>query len=139
MATTTTVKEVDLLKKPSSARREMALYRLRVGVTGTYLTGTKPSFDVLAALEAFGRQAESAVVIPAAGCMLFGDYYDGTNRYTAPNANIALSSTGNKVVTFRVDSGATNGAAGTEIADATALSGEFEFVVAVAQTAAKSL
>lgn len=138
MATTTTVKEIDLLKKPSAAKRELALYRLRVGVSGTYATAGKPNFDILAALEAFGRQAESAVSIPAGGVVLFGDYWDGTTRYTAPNAQIALSGTGNKVATFRVDSGAQNGAAGAEIADGTALASEFEFLVAVDQTAAKS-
>lgn len=126
MATTTTVQAVDQMKNEDVAG-ELRVYRITAYVTGTYLTGTKPSFDILAALQQ-RHQGISAVDVKKV--VTLRDYRTSTGtRYTAPNANIALSSTGNKVATFRIDTGETNGDASAEIADATALDGYFQFLV----------
>lgn len=130
MATTQTVTGVDLIKGESGPKAELYAYRVRVRVTGTYDSAGRPNFDTLVdALQAFGHQGVTAVSTPARGVVCFRDYVSGATRYTAANANIALSSTGNKVVTFQLHSGATNGAAGSEIADTTAVDGEVEFLV----------
>lgn len=130
MATTNTVVGITTRKGPHVQGGELHAFEVAVKVVGTYLTASKPTFDFLAALEASHRQGISALKLKLG--VLFQDYNDGTNRYTAPNANIVLSSTGNKVVTFRVDTtDAThsNGDQNAEIADATALSGIFSFML----------
>lgn len=129
MATTTTVTEIDLLKGPSDPKRELRAYRVRVRVSGTYDSAGRPSFDLSAALQSIGRQGVTGVTTPTRGAVCFGDYVSGATRYTVANANITLGGTGNKDVTFQLHSGATNGATGTEIADATAVDGEVEILV----------
>ena len=132
MATTQTVVAVNQLKGPHVGA-DLHCYEVVVYVSGTYLTGTKPNFDILAALQA-QHEGVSAVAVKKA--VAWQDYNDGTNVYTASNAVIALSSTGNKVCTFTVESGATDGDTGTEVSDSTALAGYFSFLIVTTVTGA---
>lgn len=132
MATTTTVIGVNQLKGPHIGA-DLHCYEVVVLVDGTYATAGKPNFDMLATLQA-QHEGVSAVAVKAV--TTFQDYNDGTNVYTAPNASIALSSTGNKTVTFPIHSGATDGGTGSEIADSTAVHGFFSFVVVTGATGA---
>lgn len=136
MATTQTVNSVDQIKGNSTAG-EQHVYQIPVTLAGTYLTASKPNFSILSALQA-AHGGITAVNVKRVA--LLRDYNDGTNRYTAPNANLVLSTVAsgstNDVLTFRVDSGATNGTAGSEVADATALNGVFVFLVVAEVTGA---
>jgi hypothetical protein len=136
MATTQTVLGIDQLKG-ASVTGELHVYQIPVRVNGTYLTGTKPTFNIFAALQAM-RMGISAVDVKKV--VVLRDYNDGTNRYTAPNANIVLANVNtncvNDRVTFRMDSGETNGDASAEIADATALDGVMIFLVVCEVTGA---
>lgn len=132
MATTTTVAAINQFKGPHIGA-DLHAYEVVVQVTGTYLTATKPSFDILAGLQA---QHEGVSDVAVKSAVAWQDYNDGTNVYTASNAVIALSGTHNKVVTFTVESGATDGDTGSEVADATALSGFFSFIVITKVTGA---
>lgn len=111
---------------------DLYLVEIPVQLSGTYLTGTKPSFNILTALLNAGMGIASCKV---KAVFLFRDFYDGTTRYTAPNAQISLSTLNsgctNDVVTFRVDatdSTHANGDTNTEVADATSLVGFFSFI-----------
>jgi hypothetical protein len=53
----------------------------------------------------------------------------GGSRLTAPNGDVVLSDTGNKTATFHLSDAATNGDAGAEVADATAINHCFTFAV----------
>lgn len=132
MATTTTVVGLNQLKGPHTGG-DLHCYEVVVLVDGTYATASKPNFDMLAALQA-QHEGVSAVAVKAA--TTFQDYNDGTNVYTAANAVTALSGTGNKVITFTVESGATDGGTGSEVADNTALHGFFSFIVTLGITGA---
>lgn len=137
MATVQSVGGIDQAKGPSGAQGELRIYQVPVKVTGTYATASKPSFDLLAELQAQKHMAVSAVNVKSV--FLLRDYYDGTTRYTAPNAQIVLSGTGNKVATFRIDSTDSthsNGDSNSEISDSTALAGVFVFGVVCSITAA---
>ena len=123
MATTTTVVGINQLKGPHPGG-DLHCYEVVAHVTGTYATAGKPSFDMLAALQALHGGA-SAVSVKKA--VAFQDYNDGTNVYTASNGGITIGSS--KTVTFTVESGATDGDTGSEVADATALAGYFSFIV----------
>jgi hypothetical protein len=136
MATTQTAYSPDNLKGAPQAGQLRAVL-LAVTVSGGYLTASKPSFDIAAVL---GLRRESMASVNVKRVTAFVDGIDGSsgsNRYTASNANIVLSSTGsstNNVVTFRIDSGATNGDTGTEIADTTALNHTFQFLCVLTET-----
>ena len=137
MATTQTVLGIDQVKGPSGAQGELRLYQFPVRLDGTYATASKPTFDVLASLQSGKHMGATAVNVKKA--FLLRDYYDGTNRYTAPNANIALSGSGNTTVTFRLDTtdgSHSNGDANSEIADSTALAGVIVIGVVCSITAA---
>lgn len=125
MATTQTVLGIPLAKGPHSGAA-LLCYEVAVKVSGTYLTASKPNFDVLAALQA---QHEGISAVAVKRVTAWQDGNDGSTIYTASNAVIALSGTGNKVTTFTIESGATNGDTGTEIADGTALNHVFSFLV----------
>ena len=129
MATTNTVLAVNLVKGPHSGA-DLYVYEVCVGLSGAYATGTKPNFNMLTALQA-QNQAVSAVAVKSV--TTFQDYDDGTNVYTADNAEIVLSSTGNKLVTFSMDSGATDGDSGSELSTPT-LAGEISFIVVTGVT-----
>lgn len=138
MATTQTARGMDSVKGPysgSPASTPMHLIRISVNVNGSYDHTARPSFDLAAALEASGHGGWTAVNVLWAKA--FGDYNDGTNALTAANAGIALTSTGsntNNVVTFQLQSGAVNGATGTEVADTTAINGDVGFIFGVQLT-----
>lgn len=129
MATTTTIQGVDQLKGDSLGS-ELHVYQITAYVTGTYLTATKPNFNILTALQA---RHQGITAVDVKKVVALRDYRVSTTRYTAPNAQIALSNVNtscvNDKVVFEVDSGETNGDTGTEIADATALDGYFTFLV----------
>lgn len=133
MATTATVIAVDQVKGNTGPTGELHAYQVSVQCSGAYATATKPSFDILAALQTFGRQGVSAARVVSVAC--FRDAFTSAAvRQTAPNANIALSSTGNKVATFRIDAAPSasqqNGTGGgSEVADTTVCDGTFEFLV----------
>jgi hypothetical protein len=134
MSTTQTVLAVNQLKGPHQGG-ELHAFEIAVLVDGTYATdgGT---FDVLAALQAQHEGGITAVAVKAV--TLFQDYNDGTNRYTAPNADTTLSGTGNKTVTFELwtGTGATNGdeGSGSEVTNTTAVHGVVTFIVVTAIT-----
>lgn len=135
MSTTTTVKSINVMKGFHQGSDLRAL-EVAVLVDGTYATASKPNFDVLAALQTQHFNVTPALSsLQVAAAVLWQDGNDGTNRYTAPNSQIALSGTGNKVVTFRIDSGATDGlGGGSEITDSTALHHVFSFLVVASFT-----
>lgn len=133
MSTTTTVENIALRKGPHVVGGELYALELAVKVAGTYAAAGRPSFDVLAALEAARKQGISAVSVKSV--TLFQDGNDGTNRYTVANGDITLSGTGDKVSTFKISSGATNGdSGGSEISDSTAVNHIFTFLVVCAIT-----
>ncbi|TXH41903.1 MAG: hypothetical protein E6Q97_36675 [Desulfurellales bacterium] len=126
MATTTTVKTVNLIKGPSQ-KDETRAYEISVYVSGTYETATKPSFSVLTALQTRYEGISACTVQRVAVLRDYRVTASGTETvYTAPTAQLSLST---PTVTFRVDSGATGGATGTEISDGTSLAGYFVFLV----------
>lgn len=127
MATTTTVLNITERKGPHVLGGKLHCLEVAVKVTGTYAAAGRPSFDLLAALQTARRQGISAVSVKKVVAFQDGD--DGTNVYTAANANIVLSGTGSKVTTFQIQSGATNGDTGSEIADSTAVNHVFSFIV----------
>lgn len=130
MATTTTVVAINQLKGPHPGG-DLHAYEVVAHVTGTYATATKPSFDFLAAIQAM-HEGVSAVSVK--GALAFQDYDDGTNVYTASNAVTAIGSS--KTVTWTVESGATDGGTGSEVADGTSLAGYFSFLVVATVTGA---
>src|ERR1051325_512708 len=103
------------------------LYAMRfdVQVTGAYSSAGDPNFDMLAAIQAHMHQGISAVSVKSIA--LYQDGIDGISgaRITAPNADGALSGTGNKVYTFELwtGTGATDGdqGSGAEVVDTTVL------------------
>jgi hypothetical protein len=137
MATTQTTFPLENLKGTTQGGQLRAVL-VPVLVSGTYLTASKPNFDIAAAL-GVKREALSSINVKKVIAFVDGvDGASGASRYTASNANIVLSSTGsstNNVCTFRIDSGATNGdSGGSEIADATALNHVFMFLAVIAET-----
>ena len=129
MATTTTLVGIPTAKGRTQGQ-DMSVYEALVYVTGTYATASKPSYDVLAALQS-QHDGISSVTLQSSQVIVDGN--DGTNRYTAPDAYVSISGS---VATFRIDSGAVNGATGTEIGDGTALNHKFTFLVRVSTTPA---
>ena len=127
MSVTTAIQGINQLKGPHAPGDQRA-YEIVLNVTGTYATASKPNFNILTALQAMHEGITACQVNSVA---VFQDYNDGTNTYTAPGAYVVLSTTGNNVATFRIDSGAVDGATGSEIADSTALAlpGRFTFIV----------
>lgn len=132
MATTQTAKNIDFLRG-GSGPDTLKAWLVVVNVNGTYDSAAKPSFDLLTLMQ---DQHYGVTAVDIKAVSLFRDYRSGSTRYTAPNAQIALSSTGNKTVTFRLDSGATDGATGTQIADTTAVDGDLVFLVVGSLTGA---
>lgn len=127
MSTTQTVVGVAQKNFPHQGG-DLYVYEMAVLIDGAYAQGGgRPTFNVLAALQA-QQQGVSAVVVTAVTTVQ--DYNDGTNRYTAPNAQTALSGTGNQTVTFGLYSGTTDGiTGGAEVTAAAAVHGVVTFLV----------
>lgn len=119
MATTTTVLGVNLIAGPHLGGSQY-VYEIVARINGTYLTGTTPTLDVLAALQA-QREGVSAVAVRS--CLVLQDGINnattGTSaglELTAADVDVVLSGTGNKIATFDLDySPAAPGTAGTEL------------------------
>lgn len=141
MATTQTASPAAIVRGLQGATGELYVLEIPVLVNGTYLTASKPNFNVLTALQN-AKMGVSAVNVKSV--VLLRDYYDGTTRYTAPNASIALTSVNsgctNDKVTFPVhttDSTHRNGQSNAEISDSTALNHYFVFLVVAEITSAQ--
>lgn len=133
MATVQSIVGVDQIKGTSGISM-VRLIAFAVKVTGAYSTGTRPSVDFLAAIQAYKQGVTSATFhnftcirdhVTSAGVV-----------YTCPNAQMTLSSTGNKVNTFKIytGTGATDGDAGSgaEVADTTVIPDlTFQFLASV--------
>lgn len=135
MATTTTVVAVNQVKGPHQGA-DLHAYEICVLIDGQYATNGD-TFDVLAALQA---QKEGVSAVAVKQVTLFQDYNDGTNVYTSPNADITLSGTGNKTVTYELWSGtgSTDGdeGSGAEVTNGTAVHGYVTFIVVTKVTGA---
>lgn len=117
MSTTQTVLGINKVVGPLGY--DLFALRFDVLIDGTYNTGARPNFDVLAAIQSHMHQGASAVAVKAVTLLQDGDdtgvVSSPIGRITAPNADISLSSTGNKVVTMKLfkGTGATNGDEGS--------------------------
>lgn len=140
MANTTTLRGLNLLRGPSGTAGELHVYEAVVELSGTYATATKPNFNLLSLIQ---QQQKGASAITVRAVSVHRDLVDsGGTRYTAPNANIALSNVnagcvGDKV-TFRIDTASginKNGAAPGETGDGTTIAGYMSFIALVEITA----
>lgn len=132
MATTTTVVGLNQLKGPHTGA-DLHCYEVVVLIDGTYATNGD-TFDMLAALQA---QHEGVSAVAVKSVTTFQDYNDGTNVYTSSNADITLSGTGNKTVTYELWTGGTDGSnAGAELTATTAVHGFLSFIVVLGITGA---
>jgi hypothetical protein len=119
MATTTTILGVSLIKGPH-AGGDQYLFEISAHFTGTYLTGTEPTLDVLAALQG-NHEGITAVAVRSVACLQDGinNAASGTSaglECTVADADVALSSTGNKLATFDINYSPTaTGTGGTEL------------------------
>lgn len=151
MALTLTYLGLDQVKGSGTAgpptSKPLHLFRVTVNVSGTYATGGD-TVDVCqffspnqtaGAATSGSRMGVTAVKVYWA--QAFGDYYDGTNSLTAETLTltnggaataISAASTGNKVL-VKLFTG-NNGAGGSEVANATALSGAYGLVFAAELT-----
>lgn len=147
MAVTYAGYSLDSLKGPfqgmgSPSNAPLHLFRVQILVTGTYATNGA-NVDLCQAFtgttaQTTGYGARQGVTsIAVLWAQSFGDYYDGTNVYststfTLTNGGsvtpISSASTGNLCL-VKFTSGV-NGSGGSEIANATALSGWFGLVFA---------
>lgn len=124
MATTQTILSVDQLKGPQPSSK-LRVTRFAVRSEGTYDSGGRPSFDILSALQA---EKGGATAVDVKKVALLEDGLNGASVVSSPNASIALSGTGNKVVTFRINTDSTAGDTGTEMTDTTAVDTVLQFV-----------
>lgn len=149
MATSYIYRGLDQVKGPlqgSPAASPLHLFRVVVNVSGTYATGGA-QVDVAAAFAGLtgaqlplgARAGVTAInVLWAQAC---GDYNDGTNALTA--ATLTLSSGGsvssisaastNNLVLVKLFTGV-NGVGGAELANTTAVNGDFGILVGVQLT-----
>lgn len=93
MATVATVVAIDQLKGNTGPTGELHAYSVAVQCAGAYATATKPSFDLLAALQTFRRGMGVTGCRVVSVTTLRDAFTSAGVRQTAPNANIALSST----------------------------------------------
>lgn len=116
------------------------LFRATLNVSGTYATNGNQydlcqffSPTIAAGAVPYGSRM-GVTAISVNWVKAFGDYFDGTTSATCQDSSVALASGGaataisaastNNLVTIKLSNGA-NGATGSEIANATALSGDF--------------
>jgi hypothetical protein len=144
---------LDSLKGPyqgfgSPTNAPLHLFRTSILVTGTYATGGA-TVDLCQAFtgttaQVTGYGARMGVTaLSVLWARAFGDYYDGTNVYDVDNSSIALTTGGtvtpisaastNNLCLVKLFSGV-NGSGGSEITNATAVSGWFGLVFAATIT-----
>jgi hypothetical protein len=151
MSLTLSYPGLDQIKGPyagSPAATPMHIIRIPVSITGTYATGGN-SVDVCNAFvgPAFVTGASpqgsrmGVTAVNVLWCQAFGDYYDGTNSLTPETltlssggaaTSISAAST-NNIVLVKLFTG-TNGTGGSEVTNATALTGAFGLVIGVQLT-----
>lgn len=129
MSTTQTVIGSDSIRSyPDSPGAFARVFEVAVQIKGTYLTGSKPTFNFFSALQASHFGLKTFVGIKA---NIVRDRYDGTNRYTAQVAlSNSISGQTNDLATLTIQSGATDGGSGgSEVSDGTDVSGVYTFLV----------
>lgn len=152
MALTLAYRAADQVKGPyqgNPAATPYHIFRGTFNVSGTYATNGN-QYDLCQFFSpttaAGGSPAGSRMGVTAISVnwvKAFGDYYDGTTSATCQDSSVALASGGsltsisaastNNLATIKLSNGA-NGATGTEITNATALSGDFSVLFAAALT-----
>lgn len=154
MALTLAYRGLDQVKGPfawSPAATPYHLYRMVLNVSGTYATGgaqfdlctpfAGPTFVVGSSPQG-SRAGITAISIN--WVKAFGDYNDGTNVLTVADGQTALTSGGaltsisaastNNLATLKLYTGTPNGVGTAEVANTTALAGDFGIVIAVQLT-----
>jgi hypothetical protein len=95
-------------------------------LSGTYVTGGQ-QID-LSTLFTNKRIGNPTITVIKA--LAFGDYFDGTNAWTADDASMVLASGAphtNNLLTFKLFTGV-NGTGGSEVANSTAVNGAIGFL-----------
>jgi hypothetical protein len=122
--TATALGTADVIKGPfqgNPASAPLHLVRCTWGLTSTYVTG---GFQIdLSTPITNKRIANPTITVIKA--LAFGDYYDGTNAWTADDASMVLSSGAphtNNLLQLKLFTGQ-NGSGGSEISNATAVNG----------------
>lgn len=154
MALTLAYRGLDKIKGPymgSPAATPYHIFRFILNVSGTYATGGA-QFDLcvpfVGAAFTLGSSPQGArggiTAISINWVKAFGDYYDGTNTLTVADAQTALASGGsvtgisaastNNLATLKLYTGTPNGVGTGELANATALSGDFGVIAAIQLT-----
>lgn len=128
MSTTATTQGFNELRAwPDEPSPFSRLFEIPVYISGTYATASKPTFNVITALQG-GHFAAKTVSVAA--CNIVHDRYDGTNRYTATAAlSTSISGNTNDLVTITIKSGGTDGIGGSEVSDSTDVTGTYTFLV----------
>lgn len=151
MAVTATFRGIDQVKGPyqgNPVASPLHLIRFIINASGTYATNgfqvdlCTPFVGTTGPASPTGSR-QGVTAINVIRVTAFGDYFDGTNSYDADNGSFSLSSGGtvtsissastNNLLTIKLFSG-TNGTGGSEIANATALAGDFGVVATVQLT-----
>lgn len=151
MALTVLSRGLDQIKGPfqgAPGATPYHLFRASFNVSGTYATGGQafdlglPFAGVTGATTPTGSRM-GVTALSVNWVKAFGDYFDGTNTLTVNDASAALTSGGtttpisaastNNIATLKLFTGA-NGAGGSELTNATALSGDFSVVFAAQLT-----
>ena len=128
MATTQSVIGINWLRGQQDSVSLAQLLEVVVRVSGTYATSGKPNVDLLAAIQSIAKQG--ATVLSAKVAIGANNVPNATYTYvSASNTTNVLSSTGGKLLTFRLDQGALDGTAGSEVAEGTDVSGDYKFYV----------
>jgi hypothetical protein len=145
MALTYSYAGADQLKGPYQGGTPYHLFRFAFSITGTYATGGNQidlcQFFTPASGAGGSRMGVTAIAVKWAKA--FGDYSDGTTTCGVNDAQVSLAdggsttpissaSTGN-LATLKLYTGA-NGSGGSEVTNATALTGSFAIVAAVQLT-----
>lgn len=147
MALTLSYPSIDSLKGPFNnvpQGHAMGIMRVAVNVSGTYATGgnTVDLCQYFSPTQTVGAARKGAMAgatsIKVLWVQAFGDYYDGTNALTAETLSLTSGGTAtpisaastNNLVLVKLFTG-TNGAGGSEVANATPLSGAVGLVFGV--------
>lgn len=145
MALTYSYPGVDQVKGPYQGNTPYHIFRFVFSITGTYATGGNQvdlcQFFTPASGSGGSRMGVTAIAVKWAKA--FGDYNDGTTTCGVNDGQVALAdggtttpissaSTGN-LVTLKLYTGA-NGSGGSEVSNATSLTGTFAILAGVQLT-----